>query len=180
MYTQLGCVECTKPFMRDMLRRGRCLAVYPGGAGESRFARPGRYVCYVKNRKGFIRLALEERVDLLPLYTFGDEATIPMASWKDEDASSGALLGIQRFCKEVCGLLVPPLFAGLPRSDPLTTVVGVPVSFGDILPKEADGVITEEMVDKAHERYMQAQKSTFDKNKALVPGGHEHAEIEFV
>mmetsp|Transcript_49948 Transcript_49948/g.142779 ORF Transcript_49948/g.142779 Transcript_49948/m.142779 type:complete len:408 (-) Transcript_49948:108-1331(-) len=179
MYSKLGCIECTKPFMRDLLRRGRSVAVYPGGAAESRFARPGRYVCYVKRRKGFVRLALEERVDLLPLYTFGDEAIAPQAAWKDEDPDS-AILPVQRVLKEVFGLLLPPLPAGLPRFDPLTTVVGLPVSFEDLWPAEADGEITEEMVDKAHERYMQAQKRTFDQNKALVPGGHADAEIEFL
>merc|ERR1719188_1587327 len=34
MYSKLGCIECTKPWMKSLLRKGRTLALYPGGAAE--------------------------------------------------------------------------------------------------------------------------------------------------
>eukprot|EP00933_Yihiella_yeosuensis_P081068 TRINITY_DN94605_c0_g1_i1.p1 TRINITY_DN94605_c0_g1~~TRINITY_DN94605_c0_g1_i1.p1 ORF type:complete len:417 (-),score=71.35 TRINITY_DN94605_c0_g1_i1:126-1376(-) len=180
MYSRLGCIECTKPFMKKLLQKGRCLAVYPGGAIESRFAKPGRYVCYVKKRKGFIRLALEERVPVMPLWTFGDEAILPQASWKsDIEYGHEALHPIQKWLKEATGLLVPPVPGGLPQFPPLTTVVSVPMDLSDLFPKPGQHV-SEAAVDEAHKRYMEAVKTLFDNNKALVPGGHENATIEFL
>lgn len=179
MYTRLGCFECTKPFMRELLRRGRTVAVYPGGAAESRYACPGHYVCYVRRRKGFIRLALEERLDILPLWTFGDEAILPQLRWeKTED--EGAVSWVQRVLKETTGLLFPLVPGGLPRFPPLTTVVGLPVSLKDLWPEEVGGQVSHAAVDEAHRRYIEGHRQMFDVNKALVPGDHGDAEIEFI
>lgn len=179
MYKKLGCIECTKPYMKEILRRGRSLAVYPGGASESRYARPGKYVCYVLKRKGFLRVALEEHVDLVPIWTFGDEAILPQMSWQ-HDSPRDAVLSIQQLLKSVFGLLVPPMPGGLPKFGPLTSVVGLPVSLKDLWPPEKGGTATEAAVDEAHRRYLEAVKTLFDLNKVHVPGGHQDAQLEFV
>jgi hypothetical protein len=177
MYRKLGAIECTKTYMRDALRAGRTVAVYPGGAAESRFATPGRYVCYVKQRQrqGFVRLALEERKHLFAVWTFGDEALVPQPQepyrW---------LLKLQDFAKEATGLLVPPLPIGLPRFPPLTSVVGVPVKLDDLWPEVVGGEVSQAAVDEAHKRYLSHVQKLFDENKGLVPGGHSEAVLEFL
>ncbi|CAJ1365316.1 unnamed protein product [Effrenium voratum] len=77
MFTTLGAFECTKPFIQEVLRQGKDVAIFVGGAKESCYASPGRYVCFVSTHKGFVRLALEEHRDILPMWTFGDESILP-------------------------------------------------------------------------------------------------------
>lgn len=174
MFTKLGAFECTKPFVRDRLREGKDVALFPGGAQESEFATPGRYVCLIKPHKGFVRLALEERRDILPMWTFGDEALVPQMK-----ETPGVVRALQKWFKEVTGLLVPPTFSGLPRFPPLTLVAGVPVSLEDLWASEPGGPVGDKAVDEGHMRYIEAQRKLFDSNKALVPGGHAEAVIEF-
>lgn len=175
VYTKLGCIEATKPYLANALREGKTVALYPGGAAESGLSRPGRYVAYCRNRKGFIRLALEERVDLLPIYTFGEEAVLPQAS-----SVFGPIAMVQKFVKEVTGLHVPPAVGGLPSAPPLTTVVGVPISLDDLWPAEVGGQVDDAIVDIAHQRYIDSQQKLFDRNKAAVLGNHGHASLEFL
>lgn len=82
---------------------------------ESCFATPGRYVCYVSAHKGvavvdpgafvkspgFVRLALEEHRDILPMWTFGDESIMPQMLQPPE-----WLTKLQEHCKSITGLLV--------------------------------------------------------------------------
>lgn len=175
MFTKLGAFECTKPFIRDRLREDKDVAIFPGGAQESEYAIPGRYVACINKHKGFVRLALEERRDILPMWTFGDEAIMPQMSKTPEFIRT-----LQRILKEVTGLLVPPAMGGLPKFGPLTLVTGVPVSLEDLWPAVAGGEVSESAVNEGHRRYMEAQKKLFDSNKALVAGGHGGGNIEFL
>lgn len=174
-FRALGAIECTKPYMKACLRSGKSVAVYPGGAMESRFATPGRHVCYVNERKGFVRIALEERLHLLPIWTFGDEGIVPQP-WNPPEV----LIKMQNWMKECVGLLVPPLPIGLPRFPPLTSVMSIPIDLSDLWPENVDDPVSQVTVDKAHNRYMEAIQRLFDENKALVPGGHSEAVLEFL
>jgi hypothetical protein len=177
MFKKLGGFECTKPFVVDVLRNGRDVAVFPGGAAESSYATPGRYVCLCKERKGFVRLAIEERRDLMPMWCFGDEAIMPQMKYENVPQLFKSL---QRLLKEMTGLTVPPALNGLPNLVPLTLVIGVPVGLEDLWPASAGGAVSDASVEEGHKRYMQAQQALFDRNKALVPGGHANAVIEFL
>ncbi|KAB0370984.1 hypothetical protein FD755_017393, partial [Muntiacus reevesi] len=48
------------------------LAILVGGVQESLDARPGAYKVVLRNRKGFIRLALMHRAALVPIFPFGE------------------------------------------------------------------------------------------------------------
>lgn len=175
MFTKLGAFECTKPYMQNVLRQGKDVAVFPGGARESAYATPGRYVCLVRQRKGFVRLALEERLDILPMWTFGDEALMPQSAKPPK-----AITAMQRVAKETMGLLVPPTLAGLPQLTPLTLVTGVPISLEDLWPEAVGGKVSEAAVNEGHARYMRAVQSLFDLNKVYVAGNHANAFLEIL
>lgn len=161
MFTKLGAFECTKPFMREMIREGKDLAIFPGGAQESEYAYPGRYVCLISKHKGFVRLALEERLDILPMWTFGDEALVPQMA-----NPPAFLVAMQHWVKQAVGLLMPFTLASLPRLPPLTMVTGVPVSLEDLWPKTRGDPVSDEAVEIGHKRYIEGQRKTFDLNKA--------------
>ncbi|KAB0338015.1 hypothetical protein FD754_024849 [Muntiacus muntjak] len=51
---------------------GNLLSIVVGGVQESLNARPGTYKLVLRNRKGFIRLALTHGADLVPIFSFGE------------------------------------------------------------------------------------------------------------
>merc|ERR1712232_1488594 len=103
------------------------------------------------NRKGFIRMALEERRHLLPMYTFGDNALAPQPK-----RLPTILLKLQDFMKGATGLLMLPFVVGLPGiRRPLTTVIGVPVDLSDLWLAEGGGSLADGAIDKAHARYLE-------------------------
>mmetsp|Transcript_67945 Transcript_67945/g.198818 ORF Transcript_67945/g.198818 Transcript_67945/m.198818 type:complete len:413 (-) Transcript_67945:48-1286(-) len=175
MFTKLGAFECTKSFMQKVLREDKDVAVFPGGAQESAYAAPGRYVCLIHKHKGFVRLAIEEHRDILPMWCFGDEALVPQSR-----EPHWIIVMLQRISKECVGLLVPPTLAGWLHFPPLTLVAGVPVSLEDLWPKEVGGQVPQAAVDEGHARYIRAIQQLFDRNKAHVPGGHENGSVEFL
>ncbi|CAK9066111.1 unnamed protein product [Durusdinium trenchii] len=158
MFTTLGAFECTKPFIR-----------------ESSFASPNRYVCFISTHKGFVRLALEEHRDILPMWTFGDESIMPQILHRP-----AWLVALQSFWRSITGIQVPPAFSGFPQLVPLTLVTGVPVSLEDLWPAKLGDAVTDAAVEEGHRRYVKAQQKLFDSNKALVAGGHQNAVIEFL
>src|SRR3954465_8849986 len=68
-----GTIAASHANARDVLRRGDALLVYPGGDYE--VFRPSweSNVVDFGGRKGFIRLALEERVPVVPLVSIGGQ-----------------------------------------------------------------------------------------------------------
>jgi 2-acylglycerol O-acyltransferase 2 len=51
---------------------GSCLTIVVGGAAESLSARPGTADLVLKRRLGFIKLAIREGADLVPVFSFGE------------------------------------------------------------------------------------------------------------
>lgn len=174
-FAKLGSFEVSRPFMVDRLRAGDSVAVMPGGGQESRFAYPKPNVVVLLNRKGFIRFALEERVHLLPMYTFGDDGLCPQMLNPPE-----FLIKLQDFVKSVLGLLLPFVPISLPHLGPKTTVIGVPVDVSDLWPSEKGGCVSNAAVNEAHARYVKYLTSLFDDNKALVPGGFADAAFKVI
>jgi hypothetical protein len=48
------------------------MGVLVGGEHEQMTAKPGRHEIFIKKRKGFIKLALEYGVPIVPAYAFGE------------------------------------------------------------------------------------------------------------
>ncbi|KAH8076755.1 2-acylglycerol O-acyltransferase [Aureococcus anophagefferens] len=79
----LGNVDASRRVARRVLGSGRSLFVYPGGEAEQMRAAPGRHIAYWKTRKGFVRLAVEAGVPIIPSYAFGENelyAPLPLAT----------------------------------------------------------------------------------------------------
>lgn len=48
------------------LRKGRSILIFVGGEKEQLMTVSGQHKIYVKNRKGFVKLALQYGIDLIP------------------------------------------------------------------------------------------------------------------
>ena len=67
----LGCVDAGKATAKRVLRKGYHMYVLPGGEAEQLMTQYKKHRVYVKRRKGFVKLAVENGASLVPVYAFG-------------------------------------------------------------------------------------------------------------
>lgn len=168
----LGNVDASRRVARRVLGSGRSLFVYPGGEAEQMRAAPGRHIAYWKTRKGFVRLAVEAGVPIIPSYAFGENelyAPLPLATglrlWICRKFRVALPLGVGRWW---CPLL--------PRKRPLVGVVGPPIPVPCV--DAADTQKFDETVDEVHAKVCAAVVALFDRHKNKYT--HKDATLEII
>ncbi|NXR93201.1 MOG2A acyltransferase, partial [Hypocryptadius cinnamomeus] len=157
---------------------GNLLVIIVGGAQEALDARPGSYRLLLKNRKGFVRLAIQHGTPLVPAFSFGendvfDQVENPKGSW---------LRRIQHCLQQIMGISLPLFhargifqysFGVIPYRRPICTVVGKPI------PVQKKHRPSEEEVDEVHQKYLHELSELFEKHKAKynIP---EDSHLEFI
>jgi len=118
-----------------------------GGAKESLDAHAYSDYLLTLHRKGFVKVALENHADLVPVFSFGENDP-----WPQMDNPRGSLLRkFQDSLQQRLGFAIP-LVKGrgifnysvglLPHRRPITTIVGAPV----VLPKLDKKDITDAII----------------------------------
>ncbi|KAI8454414.1 diacylglycerol acyltransferase-domain-containing protein, partial [Phakopsora pachyrhizi] len=111
---------------------GNCLVIVVGGAAESLSARPGTADLTLKRRLGFIKLAIREGADLVPVFSFGENDVYAQLS----NPEGTLLFYLQKKFQAVFGFTLP-VFHGrgifnyslglLPYRHRIVSVVGNPI-----------------------------------------------------
>eukprot|EP00932_Pfiesteria_piscicida_P001116 SRR837773.11088.p1 GENE.SRR837773.11088~~SRR837773.11088.p1 ORF type:complete len:214 (-),score=37.90 SRR837773.11088:84-677(-) len=142
-------------------------ALIPGGFAESVFSNAADKrveYSYIKDRKGFVKICIEEGKDIIPCYTF-------KATWMYYNP--GLLKGLRaRISQRISiGLvaIIGKFGTSMPLRDDTTTVVFPPFEATRFRP---------EQLDEAHSAYMQHLKFFFDVYKAEY--GMDGVELHFV
>ncbi|XP_033919842.1 diacylglycerol O-acyltransferase 2-like [Melopsittacus undulatus] len=144
---------------------GNAVAIVIGGAAESLSCRPGITTLTLRNRKGFVRLALQHGAHLVPSFSFGENDLFRQVVFEE----GSWMRSIQQRFQKMMGF-APCVFYGrgitsvqsrgfLPYAKPITTVVGEPVT----VPKIEDP--SSEVVDVYHEMYIRSLLKLFNENK---------------
>ncbi|KAM6056916.1 diacylglycerol O-acyltransferase 2-like [Theristicus caerulescens] len=144
---------------------GNAVAIVIGGAAESLSCRPGVTTLILKNRKGFVRMALQHGAYLVPSFSFGENDLFRQVVFEE----GSWMRSIQQRFQKMMGF-APCIFYGrgltsvrsrgfLPYARPITTVVGEPVT----VPKIEDPSC--ETVDMYHEMYIHSLLKLFNENK---------------
>lgn len=166
-----GLCPVSKPSLAYLLSqsgKGNAVVIVIGGAAESLASSPGINTVVMKQRKGFVRVALEFGADLVPVYSFGENELFQQVI-----LSEGSLgRRLQDLFKKIMGF-APCLFVGermafIPFRNPVTTVVGSPIS----LPKRATP--SDEEVDHYHKLYMEALSKLFHEHKVSCGLSESH------
>ncbi|CAG5875296.1 unnamed protein product [Menidia menidia] len=167
-----GICPVSKPSLVHLLSKsgkGNAVSIVVGGAAESLASSPGVNTVLMKQRKGFIRIALEFGADLVPVYIFGENDLFHQLIFSE--GSLGRRL--QDMFKKITGF-APCLFIGeqfvfIPKRTPVTTVVGKPI------PVPPPFIPTEEDVDHYHRLYMEALTKLFHEHKVScgLPESHK-------
>ncbi|XP_070605653.1 LOW QUALITY PROTEIN: 2-acylglycerol O-acyltransferase 2-A-like [Erythrolamprus reginae] len=162
-----GIIPSDKESASFVLRKkggGNVVVIAVGGAQEALDARPGAYTLLLENRKGFVRLAIENGTSLVPMFSFGenelfDQVENPKGSW---------LRWTQERLQKVMGVSLPLFhargifqytFGFIPYRKPIYTVVGKPLPVVKKLNPSQDEV------DELHKRYLEALCKLFEDNK---------------
>ncbi|KFV58773.1 2-acylglycerol O-acyltransferase 2 [Tyto alba] len=157
---------------------GNMLAIIVGGAQEALDARPGSCTLLLKNRKGFVRLAIEHGTPLVPVFSFGEndlfeQVKNPKGSW---------LRRLQHWLQQIMGISLPLFhargifqysFGLVPYRRPICTVVGKPI------PVQRKHRPSKEEVDQVHQKYLNELCKLFEEHKAKynIP---EDRHLEFI
>jgi 2-acylglycerol O-acyltransferase 2 len=159
--TWLGIVPASRKNVRRCLKRG-CAGLTPGGIAEMYLASADADYIFITNRKGFIRMAVEQGVDIIPVYHFGNTQLFSFGpKWLEEWG---------RRWRFSLGLLYGVGGLPIPRWRPLMMVVGAPVAVVQV-PRDAPEF--EVVVEEVHQQYMMALQGLYDKYK-LMYGWEDH------
>ncbi|CAM9612232.1 unnamed protein product [Ectocarpus sp. 4 AP-2014] len=118
------CIDAGRATAQYALGRGHSLFIVVGGEHEQILGEFGKEVLYLKNRMGFVKLALRNGVPLVPAYVFGANDTFRTSNFLRK-----ARLTIVQSLR-----IALPLFWGrfglpIPREVPIRVVFGAPLSF---------------------------------------------------
>ncbi|XP_063967207.1 2-acylglycerol O-acyltransferase 2-like isoform X2 [Lytechinus pictus] len=143
---------------------GNAAAIVAGGAGESLEARPDNHVVCLRERKGFIKKALQHGAHLVPCYTFGENELYHQFP----NTEGSWTRWIQQHMTKIFGFAAPIFygrgvfqysFGFLPYRKELNTVVGKPI------PVERMDTPTSEAIEELWHTYIKALQELFEENK---------------
>lgn len=155
---------------------GRVLCLMVGGARESFKCKPGSYEIILKNRKGFVRLALKSGTSIVPVFTFGETDIYDQVS----NPPGSCLFKFQERIRQIIGLApCIPIGRGffqysfglLPRRHELTTVVGAPIQ----VPKTEQP--SQELIDTYHAKFVDSLTQLFEDHKQKYVDNPETAKL---
>jgi 2-acylglycerol O-acyltransferase 2 len=154
----MGLASVSKRSCRSILKKGHSIAIVIGGASESLYAYPGTNNLTLKKRLGFIKIAIREGADLVPVYGFGENDIYELLP-NDEDTLT---YSIQKRFQAIFGFTFP-FFHGrgvftynyglMPYRRPVVVVVGKPIAVTQ------NAKPTDEEVQEYHRLYIEGLQS---------------------
>ena len=164
-----GCIDARRSVAEKAIKKGCSILVLPGGEAEQIRTIYGRERVFLKNRKGFIKLAMRKGLPVIPSYVFGVS---------DYYYTSNAFFRPRLWLQKRLGICIP-LASGYLGSMFCPFPVKTTIVFGDPLSFEMKekGSPTAEELDKAHGEFCQALQQLFDLHKKELGYGERELEI---
>merc|ERR1712029_905587 len=164
-----GCIAASSKSIRHVLRQegSGLTSIMVGGARESLFVNDDDKIFVIlKERRGFVRLAIEAGAHLVPSFTFGEQHCYSLV----KNPEGSRLRSFQEKWKKWF-TFSPVLFYGrgifqysfglLPRRHPITLVVGSPIP----VPKMSNP--SEEVVQEIHSKYIRSLEDLYQKHNPV-------------
>ncbi|KAH8372647.1 hypothetical protein KR009_001913 [Drosophila setifemur] len=140
------------------------VAILVGGAQEAMDSHPGQYVLTLKNRKGFVKMAIRTGSAIVPSFSFGEVDIFDQVA----NPPDSLLRKFQDFVKKLTGVspLIPVgrgffnyTFGFLPYRRRIVQVVGSPI---DVVKSDKPD---SDYVEKVHGQVIEAVQKLFDQHK---------------
>ena len=147
-----GMVRGTRENVRELMRRGEHVLVYPGGADEVMKGRGQRYRLLWKQRLGFAQLAIEFGYPIVPFSAVGGDDMFDVIA----DRETPGLAQASKLAERVTGRPLPPLVAGvgptlIPRPERLYFSFGEPIETEGFHGRHDDDQAARELRDQVRD-----------------------------
>ncbi|CAG2103195.1 unnamed protein product [Medioppia subpectinata] len=141
-----GLINSTQQSIEWCLRgcRGQAVVIVVGGGRESLEAIPNTMILYLKNRKGFARIALTTGTSLVPVLSFGENEVYEQIVFPP----SSRFRRYQEWLLKKFAFTQPVTTSLLPFRRPITTIVGKPIPVAKVDNPSA------EQINELHDRYI--------------------------
>ncbi|XP_011918110.1 PREDICTED: 2-acylglycerol O-acyltransferase 1 isoform X1 [Cercocebus atys] len=163
----IGLVSVSKKSVSYVVSKeggGNISVIVLGGAKESLDAHPGKFTLFIRQRKGFVKIALTHGASLVPVFSFGENEL-----FKQVDNPEGSWIRtVQEKLQKIMGFALPLFhargvfqynFGLMPYRKAIHTVVGRPIPVHQILHP------TEEQIEELHQTYMEELTKLFEEHK---------------
>ncbi|CAF2727303.1 unnamed protein product [Rotaria sp. Silwood2] len=165
------------PVLRELfLGLGNAVVIVTGGMKELYLTEYQRMIFYLKKRKGFIRLALENGASLVPVITFGEnEHYRQYKNWISNrwiwGRSIVGYLPLRHPVTTVGKIKLSFQLDSMEKND-FILLVGKPIHVNQIIdPSQID-------IDQLHDQYLQAIEQLYNTNKANY--SFENVKLEII
>ena len=164
-----GGIDASRNVAEQALDRGRSILVRPGGEAEQLRTCRGKEIVYLKNRRGFLRLAMARGIPVVPCYVFGAS---------DYHYTWNGFFAPREWIQKRFGVCLPIAVGYFGTLCPLP--VKTSVAFGKPLtfPVKEKGNPTKEELIKAHAMFCEELTNLFDTHKRAL--GYRDRELEII
>ncbi|KAG2486331.1 hypothetical protein HYH03_015035 [Edaphochlamys debaryana] len=151
----LGSVPATSSHFKKVLSKGS-VAVIVGGIAEMYLQCTKKEQVVLKDRKGFVRVAVEQGCDggILPVYHFGNSSVLSFGPQ--------SLQGLSRSLRAALGMLYGRWYLPVPRRREIYMCVGKPIPVTRV-PK--DDPKFEAAVEEVHAKVVQGLAELYERHK---------------
>ena len=160
------CIDASKPTAVRIMEKDHCsIFVYPGGEREQLETIYKKHRLVLRDRKGFVKLAMQQGADLVPVYAFGETSL-----YKHSQAG----IGWRKWLSHKFGIAIPLLYGEyglLPYRVPITLV------FGEPIPTVKISEPTDDQLNAMHSKYVDALVTLFNTHKASMGYGTDELEL---
>jgi hypothetical protein len=114
-----GLIDASKHNLKRVLKKpgvAGSLVIYVGGIAELFMSCPEEERLFLSKRKGFIKLALTEGVDIIPIYLFGNTGVLTVLK-------TGLLATLSRKLQVSLTYFWGKLYLPIPRADKVRTII---------------------------------------------------------
>jgi len=167
---RLGVVEASRKNCAALMKRKDNIVVFPGGTKEVCKKKGEQYILKWKDRKGFVRMALEHGYDIIPVAAVGGEEAYTVLKDGNDFMKTpfGQFLKFIGVSKSVFkdGDLIPPTVAGIgntiiPRPAKLYFKFGKRISTKAYKKQHEDEAVQEEIKAKVEAALLESFKELF-------------------
>lgn len=150
----VGFEGVTNDSFKACMARGESLAFIPGGFEEATITENDKNNVFLRNRKGFIKYAIQYNYPIIYTYTFGENKMIPVFNW-----FKGIRLFLNRF--KMPGVI---LFPWVWLNTKLVSVISKRIVFPH------DPNPSNEMVDRCHKEFLEEVTKLYNKYRHVTEG----------